>query len=158
MAQQSWDTIHLQPLRLRQDIRLPLRQEEHTASSSRVKKFMENVLLKRFPVQLLDSLKHTTLPTLRQAYTARTPMSHNQAQHSTSRTSTRIVTRTHCPAWQQLDSYEQPMERFCFWLTQNVLLKKFPVQYSWKDTQRLTSRKKKKQRYSVRLRNTYSFT
>jgi hypothetical protein len=70
-------------------------------------------------------------------------MSHNQAHSSTFRTSTRLATRTHCPAWQQLDSYEQPMERFCFWLTQNVLLKKFPVQYSWKDTQRLTSRKKK---------------
>jgi len=82
-----------------------------------IRALLSQIYSNRIQLNNIDSLKHTTLPTPRQAYTSRIPMSHNQAHSSKALASTRLVTRTQCPASHKLDSYE-PMEKFCFWLTQ----------------------------------------
>jgi hypothetical protein len=84
---------------------------------------------------LQDSLKHTTLSTLRQAYTAHILMSHNQAHSSTFRTSTRLVTRTHSNLDAPRNAYTLPHMTNCL-IVMNNLCRCFAFDwlkaYSWK--------------------------
>jgi hypothetical protein len=93
---------------------------------------------------LLDSLKHTTLSTLRQAYTAHILMSHNQAHSSTFRTSTRLVTRTHSNLDAPRNAYTLPHMTNCL-IVMNNLCRCFAFDwlkaYSWKNSRYSTPEK-----------------